>query len=184
MPGACWSNFTILWTIEAPEGYALLFTHPVNRFGLPFTPLTGLVDCDRYYDTWIHFPARWNDCEVQRRAAEGDADCAALPNGRGAPRRSLTRRRGRSISPARSRARWVSTAGSIGPDSILVGILVGAQEGRGEAWVKKCAAVRGGGERHDGAPASCGAVRVAARNIEWSASRSPISKRHLPRLIP
>jgi len=61
MPGACWSNFTILWTIEAPEGYALLFTHPVNRFGLPFTTLTGLVDCDRYYDTWIHFPARWND---------------------------------------------------------------------------------------------------------------------------
>ena len=25
------------WTIEAPEGYSLLFTHPVNRFDLPFT---------------------------------------------------------------------------------------------------------------------------------------------------
>ena len=49
------------WTIEAPEGYALLFTHPVNRFDLPFTTLTGMVDCDRYRDAWIHFPAHWRD---------------------------------------------------------------------------------------------------------------------------
>jgi hypothetical protein len=54
-------KFHNLWTIEAPEGYAVLFTHPVNRFDLPFTTLTGLVDCDRYHDTWIHFPAVWRD---------------------------------------------------------------------------------------------------------------------------
>ena len=48
-------------TIEAPEGYAVLFTHPVNRFDLPFTTLTGIVDCDRYHDVWIHFPAQWRD---------------------------------------------------------------------------------------------------------------------------
>lgn len=54
-------KFHSLWTIEAPEGYAVLFTHPMNRFDLPFTTLTGLVDCDRYFDNWIHFPARWND---------------------------------------------------------------------------------------------------------------------------
>jgi hypothetical protein len=54
-------KFHNLWTIEAPEGYALLFTHPVNRFDLPFTTLTGLVDCDRYSDAWIHFPAHWHD---------------------------------------------------------------------------------------------------------------------------
>jgi hypothetical protein len=54
-------KFHNLWTIEAPEGYALLFTHPVNRFDLPFTTLTGLVDSDRYHDNWIHFPARWHD---------------------------------------------------------------------------------------------------------------------------
>jgi hypothetical protein len=59
------------WTIEAPEGYALLFTHPVNRFDLPFTTLTGLVDCDRYRDAWIHFPARWND----------EGFCGVLPKG-------------------------------------------------------------------------------------------------------
>ena len=54
-------KFHNLWTIEAPEGYSLLFTHPVNRFDLPFTTLTGLVECDTYHDAWIHFPARWNE---------------------------------------------------------------------------------------------------------------------------
>jgi hypothetical protein len=54
-------KFHNLWTIEAPEGYALLFMHPANRFDLPFTTLTGLVDCDRYHDAWINFPAHWHD---------------------------------------------------------------------------------------------------------------------------
>ena len=54
-------KFHNLWTIEAPDGYSLLFTHPVNRFDLPYTTLTGLVDCDRYRDAWIHFPAHWHD---------------------------------------------------------------------------------------------------------------------------
>ena len=54
-------KFHNLWTIEAPEGYSLLFTHPLNRFDLPFTTLTGLVDSDQYHDNWIHFPAHWHD---------------------------------------------------------------------------------------------------------------------------
>jgi len=39
----------------------VLFTHPANRFDLPFTTLTGLVDCDLYHDNWVHFPAHWHD---------------------------------------------------------------------------------------------------------------------------
>jgi hypothetical protein len=54
-------KFHNLWTIEAPPGWSLLFTHPTNRFDLPFTTLTGLVDCDRYHDALIHFPALWRD---------------------------------------------------------------------------------------------------------------------------
>jgi hypothetical protein len=54
-------KFHNLWSIEAPEGYSLLFTHPINRFDLPFTTLTGLVDCDLYHDSWIHFLAHWHD---------------------------------------------------------------------------------------------------------------------------
>jgi len=54
-------KFHNLWTIETPPGYALLITHPANRFDLPFTTLTGWVDCDSYHDAWIHFPAVWRD---------------------------------------------------------------------------------------------------------------------------
>jgi hypothetical protein len=54
-------KFHNLWTIQAPEGYALVFTHPVNRFDLPFTTLSGRVDADRYHDAWINFPAVWRD---------------------------------------------------------------------------------------------------------------------------
>ena len=38
-----------------------MFTHPANRFDLPFTTLTGMVDCDRYHDAWINVPAHWHD---------------------------------------------------------------------------------------------------------------------------
>lgn len=54
-------KFHNLWTIEAPPGYSLLFTHPVNRLDLPFTTLTGLVDSDTFHDAWVHFPAHWHD---------------------------------------------------------------------------------------------------------------------------
>ena len=56
-------KFHNLWTVQAPPGYSLLFTHPVNRSDLPFTTLTGLVDCDRYHDNWINFPAHWHDAD-------------------------------------------------------------------------------------------------------------------------
>ncbi|MGY3531974.1 hypothetical protein ACVISU_004742 [Bradyrhizobium sp. USDA 4452] len=69
-------KFINLWTIEAPAGYSLFFTHPVNRFDLPFTTLTGMVDCDLFHDSWIHFPARWHDTQFQRRPAQGHAGCA------------------------------------------------------------------------------------------------------------
>lgn len=36
------------WEIRTPPGYSLLFTHPLNRFELPFQTLTGIVDCDKY----------------------------------------------------------------------------------------------------------------------------------------
>jgi hypothetical protein len=73
-------KFHNLWTIEAPEGYALLFTHPFNRFDLPFTTLTGLVDCDLYHDAWIHFPAVWRDTAFSGVLPKGTpvAQCVAV----------------------------------------------------------------------------------------------------------
>ena len=72
-------KFNNLWTIEAPDGYALLFTHPVNRFDLPFTTLTGLVDCDRYHDNWIHFPAHWHDVNFTGVLPRGTPIAQCLP---------------------------------------------------------------------------------------------------------
>ena len=72
-------KFHNLWTIEAPEGYSLLFTHPVNRFDLPFTTLTGLVDCDRYHDAWIHFPARWHDTNFNGVLPKGTPVAQCFP---------------------------------------------------------------------------------------------------------
>ncbi len=72
-------KFHNLWTIEAPEGYSLLFTHPVNRFDLPFTTLTGQVDCDNYRDGWIHFPARWRDTNFSGVLPKGTPIAQCFP---------------------------------------------------------------------------------------------------------
>ena len=72
-------KFHNLWTIQAPEGYALLFTHPVNRFDLPFTTLTGLVDSDRYHDAWINFPAHWHDMDFRGVLPRGTPVAQCFP---------------------------------------------------------------------------------------------------------
>jgi hypothetical protein len=72
-------KFHNLWTIEAPEGYSLLFTHPVNRFDLPFTTLTGLVDCDHYHDAWVHFPANWHDANFNGVLPKGTPVAQCFP---------------------------------------------------------------------------------------------------------
>lgn len=53
-------KFNNFWVIEAPAGYSVLFTHPANRADLPFTTLTGLVDCDSFHHP-VNFPVRWHD---------------------------------------------------------------------------------------------------------------------------
>jgi hypothetical protein len=37
------------WGIKVPKGYSVLLTHPLNRFDLPFTTLSGLMDSDEYF---------------------------------------------------------------------------------------------------------------------------------------
>jgi hypothetical protein len=72
-------KFNNLWTIQAPEGYSLLFTHPVNRTDLPFTTLTGLVDCDTFYDSPLNFPARWHDVSFNGVLPKGTPVAQCLP---------------------------------------------------------------------------------------------------------
>ncbi|WP_315779152.1 hypothetical protein [Bradyrhizobium sp. SZCCHNPS1003] len=72
-------KFHNLWTIEAPEGWALLFTHPVNRFDLPFTTVTGLVDSDRFHDSFVHFPADWHDTAFRGVIPRGTPVAQCIP---------------------------------------------------------------------------------------------------------
>ena len=72
-------KFTNFWTIEAPPGFSLLFTHPVNRRDLPFTALTGLVDCDAYHDVPVQFPAHWHDATFNGVLPKGTPLVQCLP---------------------------------------------------------------------------------------------------------
>lgn len=36
------------WAIQLPPGYSLFYTHPINRFDLPFYTISGVVDSDTY----------------------------------------------------------------------------------------------------------------------------------------
>lgn len=35
------------WAVELPEGYSALYTHPLNRFDLPFFMTIGIIDNDK-----------------------------------------------------------------------------------------------------------------------------------------
>jgi hypothetical protein len=72
-------KFNNFWTIETPPGYSLLVTHPINRFDLPFTTLTGLVDTDLYKDSFINFPARWRDPAFRGILPKGTPIAQCLP---------------------------------------------------------------------------------------------------------
>lgn len=72
-------KFNNFWTIEAPPGYSILFTHPVNRAELPFTTLTGLVDCDQFHDSPVNFPARWHDAAFNGILPKGTPVAQCLP---------------------------------------------------------------------------------------------------------
>lgn len=41
-----WVGF---WGVKAPRGYSILVTHPLNRFDLPFTTMSGLMDSDKFF---------------------------------------------------------------------------------------------------------------------------------------
>jgi hypothetical protein len=72
-------KFNNFWTIESPPGYSLLITHPVNRADLPFTTITGLVDCDTFHDSPLNFPARWHDTNFNGVLPKGTPVAQCLP---------------------------------------------------------------------------------------------------------
>ena len=72
-------KFTNFWTLEAPEGWSILFTHPLNREDLPFRTLAGVVECDRFRDGLVHFPALWTDPDFEGTLPVGTPVAQAVP---------------------------------------------------------------------------------------------------------
>ena len=91
-------KFINFWTIEAPEGYSLLFTHPINRSDLPFRTLTGLVACDAFHETPVHFPAHWHDDGFNGVLPKGTPFVQCVPV---------------------KRESWVGDFGALSPDAIV-----------------------------------------------------------------
>ena len=57
----------------------MLFTHPLNREDLPFRTLSGMVDCDRWRDGLVHFPALWIDPNFEGVLPAGTPVAQAIP---------------------------------------------------------------------------------------------------------
>jgi len=72
-------KFNSFWTIELEAGHSLFATHPVNRPDLPFRLLTGLVDCDRFTDVGVLFPAVWTRPDFEGTLARGTPVAQCFP---------------------------------------------------------------------------------------------------------
>lgn len=48
-PGYYKEHFAIMpdWAVEVPEGYSVLYSHPFNRYELPFLMTNGIIDNDK-----------------------------------------------------------------------------------------------------------------------------------------
>lgn len=40
------------WIPKLPKGYSMIYTHPFNRYDLPFISLTAVIDSDNYYHSY------------------------------------------------------------------------------------------------------------------------------------
>ena len=79
LEGQLFIKFNNFWTIEMPQGWSLLFTHPANRLDLPFRTLTGQVDCDAWSDGFVHFPALWTEPGFEGVVPAGTPVAQAYP---------------------------------------------------------------------------------------------------------
>ncbi|MEY8880394.1 hypothetical protein [Donghicola sp. XS_ASV15] len=82
-------KFTNYWALEAPVGWDLLFTHPLNRTDLPFQTLSGRVSADRFTHGYVHFPAVWTYPEFTGTLPKGTPVAQVIPVPRAQPELSI-----------------------------------------------------------------------------------------------
>lgn len=76
-------NSVLKWlfpfSIQTPEEYSCIFTHPFNRHDLPFRTFTGVVDTDSYPGA-VQFPFQWIGKVEERLILEqGTPVCQIIP---------------------------------------------------------------------------------------------------------
>jgi hypothetical protein len=52
-------KFSSGYRVKTPKGYSTFFTHPINRYELPFITYSGVVDSDKYLSQ-VNFPFQIN----------------------------------------------------------------------------------------------------------------------------
>lgn len=52
-------KFLNYWMIRVPKGYSVMFVPPLNRPDLRFECMSGVVECDKYFE-YINFPFTFN----------------------------------------------------------------------------------------------------------------------------
>jgi hypothetical protein len=95
-------KFTNYWTLEAPKGWDLLFTHPLNRADLPFQTLSGVVSGDRFTHGYVHFPSLWTDCGFEGVLPRGTPVAQVIPTPRVQPELSVVEMQPADIDESRA----------------------------------------------------------------------------------
>ncbi|UBF21401.1 hypothetical protein HRTV-21_gp35 [Halorubrum virus HRTV-21] len=66
------------WCMKVPDGYSALITTPMNRPGQPFTPFSGVVDLDNYFN-YVNAPFMWTGGEYDGILEAGTPIVQVIP---------------------------------------------------------------------------------------------------------
>lgn len=71
-------KFLNYWMIKVPKGYSVLFVPPLNRPDYRFSCLSGIVDCDGYFE-YVNFPFTFNQPNYHGIIEAGTPLVQAIP---------------------------------------------------------------------------------------------------------
>ncbi|UBF19619.1 hypothetical protein HRTV-10_gp35 [Halorubrum tailed virus 10] len=71
-------KFNNQWCMKVPDGYSVLVTNPLNRPGQPFTPFSGVVDIDNYFNN-VNAPFMWTGGDFEGVVPKGTPIIQVIP---------------------------------------------------------------------------------------------------------
>jgi hypothetical protein len=70
-------KFQLPYSVSLPEGYRALYTHPLNRYDLPFSSFSGILDAG--YDSPVNIPFLWLSEDSTCFIDAGTPICQVIP---------------------------------------------------------------------------------------------------------